>query len=500
MTNKDTLVYIPAGLSSPELEILLSKSQEIINQKKKLNIIICSGEKNYACSFNPYSQKIICFACRNRLANGLKNLKGNYNLLTTPKNIKEINFFNEVLYNKIKNKKKLLNIYYKNIDVGIAAYSSYLNFTRDLNLEGYYSFKSLKKILKCCVSLCDFFFNYLNNNKIEEIFIYNGRMSQNRPLLRIAQMLKIKVNILEHSTTLKNFPGVRNFKDNLPLDYNFFSKKIKNYVSKFTLTTQRKFVDLYFKLKQKGIVINDKKSYVNNQIKNLLPVQWNNEKKNIVFFTSSVDEYEVLGDQYKSIIYKNQIDALTKIAKCFRGLVKKNYDLWIRIHPNMKNVNWSYSSNILKLGISNPNVHVIKASSKVSSYELIARCDKFLTFYSSSALEAAYMNKPSILLSKNYFDKLNCLYTPKSHKAVIKLIFNPIKSKTEEIEKFVNFWVETGEKQKFFSGNFYIDYKFNNVSIKFSFFYFVIYYIGKFLAYYFYNAKNYQLRNFNKHI
>ncbi len=496
----NTLIYIPTGLPSPELEILLSKAQEIINQKKKLNIIICSGEKNYACSFNPYSQKTICLSCKNRLANGLKNLKGDYNLLTTPKNIKEINFFNEALYNKIKNKKKLLNIYYKKIDVGIAAYSSYLNFTRDLNLEGYCSFKSLKKILKCSVNLCDFFFNYLNNNKIDEIFIFNGRMSQNRPLFRIAKMLKIKVNILEHSTTLKNFYGVRNFKDNLPLDYNFFSKKIKKYTSKFPLKTQKKFISLYFKLKQKGIIINDKKSYVNNQIKNLMPAKWNNKKKNIVFFTSSVDEYEVLGDQYKSVIYKNQTHAITKIAKCFSGLAKKNYHLWIRIHPNMKNVKWSYSSNILRLDNLNPNVHVIKASSKVSSYELIAQCDKFITFYSSSALEAAYMNKPSILLSKNYFDKLNCFYTPKSHKAAIELIFNSIKPKTEEIENFVNFWVETGEKQKFFSGNFYIDYKFNNVFIKFSFVYSVIYYLGKFLAYYFYNVKNYQLRNFNRHI
>ncbi len=491
----NSLVYIPTGLPSPELEILLSKAQEIINLKKKLNIIICAGEKNYACAFNPYSQRTVCLSCKNRLANGLKNLKGNYNLLTTPKNIKEILFFNETLYNKIKNKEKLLKIYYKNIDIGIGAYSSYLNLTRDLNLEGLYSFKSLKKILQCSVILSDFFLHYLNTNKIDEIFIFNGRMSQNRPLFRIAQMLNIKVNILEHSTTLKSFYGVRNFKDNLPLDYNFFSKKIKNHFSKFSLVKQKKICDQYFKLKQKGGVVNDKKSFVKNQTKNLLPEQWDPKKKNIVFFTSCDDEYEVLGDQYKSLIYKNQTDAITKIAKSFYGLFRKNYHLWIRIHPNMKNVNWSYSSNISKLNNLNPNVHVINATSKVSSYELIRQCDKFLTFYSSSAIEAVYMNKPSILLSKTYFDTLNCFYIPKSHKDSLKLIFNSIKPKKNKIKNFVNFWVETGEKQKFFSGNFYKVYKFKNVSIKFSFFIAPLYYLGKFLTYYFYNIRNYKLRH-----
>ena len=243
------------------------------------------------------------------------------------------------------------------------------------------------------------------------------------------------------------------------------------------------------------MVVNDKKSYVNNQIKNLMPAKWDFKKKNIVFFTSADDEYVVLGDQYKSLAYKDQTDAITKIAKCFKGLSKKNYNLWIRMHPNMENVKWSYCLNILKLDNLYPNVHVLSASSKVSSYELISHCDKFLTYNSSSALEAVYMNKPSILLSKTYFDKLNCFYIPRSHKNVLKLIFNSIKPKTKEIKNFVNFLVETGEKQKFFSGNFFTDYKFNNVLIKFSFFYLLIYNFGKFLTYYFYNIKNYQLRN-----
>ena len=487
----NSLIYIPTGLSSPELEILLSKAQELINIKKKVNIITCHGGKNYTCSLNPYAQKTICFSCKNRLNNGLKNLKGSYNLSTTPKNVIKRVFPTKFL----QNRKKLFKLFYKNIDIGTSSYSSYLNITRDLNLEGYYSLESLKKILNCSATLTDYFFNYLRNNKVDEIFIFNGRMSQDRPLFRIAKILNIKINIMEYSQTLKYFNGVRNFKDNLPFDYNYFSKKIKKFKSKLKLAQQKENFDKYFKKKQKGDVVNDKTSYIKNQVKNLLPKKWNFKKKNIVFFTSSDDEYEVLGDQYKSLVYKSQIDSITKIAKSFNGQSKKNYNFWIKMHPNMKNVKWDYCLDILKLRNISPNIHIIKPESKVSSYEMIEQCDKFLTFNSSSAVEAVYLKKPTILLSKTYFDKLNCFYTPKDHRHNLKLIFNSIKPKNKDIKKFVNFWVETGQNQKFFSHKFLKDYRFNKSSIKFNFLHQQIYFFSRFFTHFFYQNINYYFRN-----
>jgi hypothetical protein len=79
------LVHIPSGLPSPELEILLAKSQEIIDKKNILHIVVCSGLNNYSCSLNPYSLRLVCFGCKNRLKNGLKKLSGNFNLIETPK-------------------------------------------------------------------------------------------------------------------------------------------------------------------------------------------------------------------------------------------------------------------------------------------------------------------------------------------------------------------------------------------------------------------------------
>ena len=54
------LVYIPSGLPTPELEILLSKSQEILdNKKNKLIILNYSKYASAPCPFNLYAQKSI---------------------------------------------------------------------------------------------------------------------------------------------------------------------------------------------------------------------------------------------------------------------------------------------------------------------------------------------------------------------------------------------------------------------------------------------------------
>ena len=58
------MVYIPSSLNSPEFEILLSKSQIILDQKKNLDIIICGGGKDYACANNIFAQPKICKICK----------------------------------------------------------------------------------------------------------------------------------------------------------------------------------------------------------------------------------------------------------------------------------------------------------------------------------------------------------------------------------------------------------------------------------------------------
>ena len=284
------LVHIPSGLPSPELEILLSKSQEIISKKKSLYIVVCAGLNNYACSLNPYGFRSVCFVCKNKLKNGLKKLSGSFNLIETPKISN--NIINNKNLNKIfEDKKNLKNFTYKKTDLGLAVYSSYLCLIRDMDLKGFLSRYSLKKLLLSGFCLTDFYIEFLKHNNIKEIFLFNGRQGQARPLLRIANNYKIKVNVLEHAHIFVNSKGVRNFANNLPQSINYISSKVKS-ISNSLINKNKKNVYNYFKYKKMGLLINTpvNKSFVQGQNKHELPKNWDSKKKNIVFIKNPLSE------------------------------------------------------------------------------------------------------------------------------------------------------------------------------------------------------------------
>ena len=218
-----TLVYIPVGLNSPELEILLSKCQKILNKKEKLVIIRCSGHNGYACSKNIFFSKNICSTCKHLTNKGIEKLSGDFEILHTPKILLRRNFKNRVF-----SKENIKNIKYKKFDLGASIYSSYIGLSRDHELDGYLSQSALERLSNTSKTFYDFFENYLNKNKISKIILYNGRHNEYRPLLRIAQMKKIKSEIMEFSGDGKNGKGVRSFFNHLPTDINYLYELIVN--------------------------------------------------------------------------------------------------------------------------------------------------------------------------------------------------------------------------------------------------------------------------------
>ena len=79
---------------------------------------------------------------------------------------------------------------------------------------------------------------------------------------------------------------------------------------------------IFLPIKKAGRVINDKASYILKQNKKLLPENWDKTNTNVVYFTSSQDEYSCHGGIYDKTIYKNQKESLYKITKSFKKISK----------------------------------------------------------------------------------------------------------------------------------------------------------------------------------
>lgn len=490
------LVYIPSGLPTPELEILLSKSQEILdNKKNKLIILNYSKDACAPCPFNLYSQKSIYRGSQEKLDKGIKKLNGNFKLLSVPNVNWKKTKLTEFEKKNILNKKKIKLLNFKKIDIGLSSWATYLDGTRDLNFEGFFARNLMLNIFKSSKSLVNDFDKILREEKVKEIFMYNGRRHNTRPLLRLANKKKIKLQNLEHVTFLNNSKGVRLFKNFIPNDLVFLKKQILNH------WTQNKGSDedvkKYFLYRKNNLLKNNQASHVFNQSKSLLPYNWNHEKINIVYFISSQDEYAANGGEWLKSVYTDQNESVRKISQDFLKNNKENkFHLWIRMHPYLKGVKWKFNTDIYKYSKFR-NIDVIKPESPISTYRLMEKCDKVLGYHSITTVEANFWRKPSMLLGRQYFENVNACHKAKKHNDVIKFIFTDkykLKPKENSL-KIASFWIHGGVNQKYFGGNMLKGYKFNKQEIKLSNLNKILFYFGKFLEKFIYNKINYYFRN-----
>lgn len=481
---KKYIIYIPTGLYTPEFEIMLSKAQLLIDEKKDVEIITCgggNGKKIYATSKNIFSLKSIDAMCKFQRLKGFSMLKGDFKLTYTPPLVDYRSIYNKY---KFKDRRKINNIFVDGIDLGSSALSSYINQTRDADLDGLLVKKTMQNLFNTSLNLYYFFKQKIN--KQHHIYLFNGRNNEYRPLLRLATKKKIKVSVIEFSGDGESNKGIRDFKDQLAQDPNTIKREVNRHWKTSTKTNK---CDHYFLYIKAGRVVNDKASYVLKQKKNLLPKGWDKNKRNIVYFTSSQDEYSALGGVFDKTIYKDQNTSIKMIIKSLKKINNKNICLWIRCHPNLEKVFWNYNSDVFKFHDPDNRIYVVKPSSKVSSYTMLENCEKIINYASRTGIEAVYWRKPSIIVGRAIFDQLGGTYNPKTHKQAVKLIVDSkLKPKSMLIPiKYASFWVEGGFKYKYMTGSMRYGYKFKRKSLGLSGNKKIIYLFGKFLEYYVYN-------------
>lgn len=116
----------------------------------------------------------------------------------------------------------------------------------------------------------------------------------------------------------------------------------------------------------------------------------------------------------------------------------------MRVHPNLAGTQQSYLDLLSSLNHS--KFIVIPAESKISTYSLLFKCDKVITFGSSVGVEATYWGKPSILLGTCFYKHLDVAYMPETTDHLLELLeseLQPIDNKLGCI-KMANHWLNPG--------------------------------------------------------
>jgi len=152
-------------------------------------------------------------------------------------------------------------------------------------------------------------------------------------------------------------------------------------------------------------------------------------KPYFVYFSSSDDEVVGFWDEWKEPLGE-QIDCVKNLKKIFDE--QNNFELLVRLHPNLKNKSESQKSGWLNIKNSK-STRVIGPDEQVSSYELLDNSVGTISFGSTIGLESAFALKPSLVIADCGYDLLGVVDKAENWSDVSKWILSRHKISTETL-------------------------------------------------------------------
>lgn len=428
----NVLIYNASPAWGVVYNALLEEINENIKKGNHVVLVNCDGRQiSRICIANIFGIKSVCAYCRiiNRICQrkvapfverrclsdfGIKN-RG-----------RKENSDNYPFYSSLS---EIKNIEYKGINIGLGCVSLYVHLTRNMNPEIDKSFKRyMNGLLADSMRITDRFLEMTKTMKCDRYAFVNGRFPENRPLYEILRTGNDRFKSVEviafNGTYYKEV-----FENSIPQDMPLSHKRVIKAWNKpdLYIEEKEKLGAAFFEGKKRGESLGDK-SYTKDQNRNLLPEEYDPSKMNIMIFNSSEDEYFSIDKDSPCRLYSSQLEAYRDIVDKFRD--NERIHFYLRIHPNLKDIRYKYHTDLYLLS-RYPNVTVIPADSKISSYHLLDVADKVIVYGSSMGMEAAYANKPVILLSEKWIYGEDIAYVPQSKNELYQLIGSNLKCKSQ---------------------------------------------------------------------
>lgn len=463
---KRILVAAPYAIWTPHLETDLEIIQNHIDVGDEVTVLSCNGAL-VTCEPNFNHDFTTCIKCIGRMRAGLEKLSERVtvssiiNLYEDDKD--EVNSVNA----EYCNIDDLKSVYVDNFDVGWAALSSLVSKGRDTkpDLSETYNKLLVKNLIQNSIAIYRSIRNYLKNNNYDVVYVFNGRFAILRAVFRAAQAEGVQCFTHDRGCDFNHYEL---FENSLPHDMKRMDLRMSESWKLADPADRQEVASRFYEQRSQSIKQNWI-SFTEDHEKGSLPDDWDYSKDNIVIFTSSEDEFVSIGDEWVSNVYANQTIAIKEISS--ELLLFRNIKLYVRMHPNLKNVNNSDIRDALE--IKSDNLIIIPPDSRIDSYMLLKYATKVLTFGSTIGIEAVYWGIPSILAGTSFYKNLGGTYNAATHGEVIELLINenlPKKDK-EPALKYGYYQMTRGVHFKYFEGTDVWDGKFKGVRIEPSFIY-----------------------------
>lgn len=418
-------IFIPCEPSFLDTHTLcvLEGSINLFKEGHQITLIDCDGRIPLGCCFNNTHDKGVCKNCIRYKKSLFKLLPKGIKIISMSEYISSITGNYDYKYDSVNDIKKCE---YKGVEIGYCCLSSYIFITRNLYPLVDDEFKQFFDVLmhQAC-QYTDMLETIINDTKPDVLGCFNNRFVYCRPIVNTAQNKNIDYIIFEWWTRLNGERALATFSNVEVHDLANRYKLLYNMWEDNRVPLQEKvrIAERFYNNRRNSVFSGDK-LYVKDQVKGQMPNQWDNTEQNIVIFNSSEDEMASLGKVYEKDKEENlfitQYQGLEYLANHFKDY--KNIHFYLRIHPNLKRVNYLYHTKLYHLESLASNFTVIPANSTISTYSLIDAADKVIVFGSTTGIEASYWGRPVILLSNCIYKKLNCCYCPNNIQELNELI------------------------------------------------------------------------------
>lgn len=412
------LYYSSCSCTAPHIGVVIDDIKSSLEHGDEVYWAYCRGALS-SCWSNRNGHKGLCNLCHYMYKVFHHNYVPDANLLPIGKD--EITHMERDI--RINSQKEVHDFEYKGIKIGMSILSTYYGFTRDLDIKDFDSFKAYCIPLMCEIcDLSDYAFQLVDAIKPEEIIVINGRHFSNRFMYDISKQKGISYKALELINVLPPFKRtsyIGELPHSIDLRTKYAEDLWKN--SRESYEKKKEVACSFYNRRRNGDLVADVKAYVAGQQKGLLPTDYDEGKRNIAIFNSSPDEFAAIGGEWdQGLMFVSQYEAIKYILEHSSN----DFHYYLRIHPNLAGVNHKAHMELYQLA-QYENISIIGPEERISTYTLMEKCEKALTFGSTMGVEACYWGKPSIMIGHAYYEKLNVCYLPKSKEELICLIAKP---------------------------------------------------------------------------
>lgn len=419
------LFFSPYSLNTPHFETDLEIAADHLEEDDEVSALTCRAHLA-ACDLNPHHDLAICLCCVGRRHAGFSLLGRRVPQVLLPALPPGERRHLSGLLRSVHSLEELKEVKVGDFDLGLAILSSMVSLLREPSPDLERHRELILRFAVAALTAYEGSRTVLRSTRPDRCYCYNGRHSMPRAFFRACQSLGIDCHLHERGGALNKYSL---FPNKLPHDLYFIQEKIERMWESSKLSHQEKCrtaVD-FFEDQAKGVA-RGWRSYVSHQSPGLLPPKWDPSKRNIVIFPSSDDEFVAIGDIWKQRIYANQVEGISRLCEDIKD--HDDVRLYLRVHPNLSNLDNSQTRAIAKL--RSPNLALIPAESAISSYALIQAATCVVTFGSSVGIEAVYWGTPSILLSDSLYSELGGAYRPENHEETIALLLRDLPPKPRE--------------------------------------------------------------------